>query len=225
MSPADESTGLAEILSGASALTGLVPGEKEISLLESYRKAILFWNSKMSLLALRSPPDLTVKHFVDSLTVAPYLPGEDARVLDIGTGAGFPGIPLKIFMGSLRLWLLESRRKKVSFLKHVVRELGLREVTVIHRRTEDLIAEGSCKAFFDAVVSRALWKLCRLIPAGGHFLSTGGVLIAMKGADIEEELRDALDLCPAHGMAFVAAHELTLPGEAGRRKIVLFRKV
>jgi 16S rRNA (guanine527-N7)-methyltransferase len=225
MSPAEELKSLAEILSGASALTGLTPGEKELSHFESYRKAILFWNNKMNLLSVRSPLDLAVKHFVDSLSVAPYLPREDAKVLDIGAGAGFPGIPLKICMSSLQLYLLESQRKKVSFLKHVVRELGLRDVTVIHRRTEELIAEGSCRDFFDAVVSRALWKLSKLLPAGGHFLSTGGVLIAMKGTEIVTELRDALDLCPAVGLAFVATHELSLPGVAGRRKIVLFRKI
>jgi 16S rRNA (guanine527-N7)-methyltransferase len=225
MSPAEELKSLAEILSGASALTGLTPGEKEISLFESYRKAILFWNNKMNLLSGRSPLELAVKHFVDSLTAAPYLPGRNATVLDIGAGAGFPGIPLKICMAPLKLYLLESQRKKVSFLRHVVRKLGLQDVTVIHRRTEELIDEGACKAFFDAVVSRALWKLSKLLLAGGYFLSPGGILIAMKGVDIEEELRDALDLCADFDMAFVATHDLTLPGKAGRRTIVLFRKL
>ncbi len=224
MSPAEKDKGLAEILNEASALTGLTPGEREISLFESYRKAILFWNNKMNLVSVRSARDLEVRHFVDSLTVAPHLPRKDATVLDIGAGAGFPGIPLKICLNSLRLYLLEPQRKKVSFLRHIVRELGLRDVTVIHRRVEELIDEGSCRAFFDAVISRALWKLPNLLPAGLHFLVPGGVLIAMKGGGIDEELRDALKLCPASGMTLVGVHDFTLPGRADRRKIVVFRK-
>lgn len=224
MSPAENEKGLAEILSGASALTGLMPGEREISLFESYRKAILFWNNKMNLVSVRSARDLEVKHFVDSLTAAPCLPRKDATLLDIGAGAGFPGIPLKICLDSLRLHLLEPQRKKVSFLRYVVRELGLRDVTVIHSRVEDLVEEGSLRAFFDAVISRALWKLPNLLPAGSHFLVPGGVLIVMKGPGIERELSDALDLCPASGMALVAVRDLTLPGRADRRKIVVFRR-
>ena len=224
MSPLEKEKGLAELLSGAAALTGLMPGKSEISLFESYRKEILFWNNKMNLVSVKSPLDLPVKHFIDSLTAAPYLPRKDVTVLDIGAGAGFPGIPLKICMGALKLYLLESQRKKASFLKHIVRKLDLREVTVVHKRAEDLIREGSYREFFDTVISRATLKLPKLLEMGGYFLSSSGILIAMKGAGVEKELRDALDSRPSNRMAFLAAYDLSLPETADRRKIVIFKK-
>jgi 16S rRNA (guanine527-N7)-methyltransferase len=224
MSPPEKEKGLAELLSGASPLTGLVPAEREISLFESYRKEILFWNNKMNLVSVKSSLDLPVKHFIDSLTVAPYLPRKDVMVLDIGAGAGFPGIPLKICMGSLKLYLLESQRKKASFLKHIIRKLDLHDVTVIHKRAEGIIGEGSYREFFDTVISRATLKLPKLIVMGGYFLSAGGILIAMKGAGVEKELRDALDLCPSNRMVFLDARDLFLPETADRRKIVIFKK-
>ena len=225
MSPLKKEKGLAELLSGASAITGLMPGEKEISLFESYRKEILFWNNKMNLVSVKSPLDLPVKHFLDSLTAAPYLPRKDGTVLDIGAGAGFPGIPLKICMDSLKLYLLESQRKKASFLKHVVRNLDLGDVTVVNKRAEDLIGEGSYRESFDTVISRATLKLPKLVAMGGYFLAAGGVLIAMKGADIAKELRDALKSCPPSRMVFLDAHDLSLPETADRRKIVVFKKI
>ena len=225
MSPPKKEKGLAELLSGASAITGLMPGEKEISLFESYRKEILFWNNKMNLVSVKSPLDIPVKHFIDSLTAAPYLPRKDVTVLDIGAGAGFPGIPLKICMGSLKLYLLESQRKKASFLKHVVRKLDLGGITVLHKRAEDLIGEGSYREFFDTVISRATLKLPKLVTMGGYFLAAGGILLAMKGADIEKELRDALKSCPSSSMVFLTARDLSLPETADRRKIVVFKKI
>ena len=224
MSPLEKEKGLAELLSGAAALTGLMPGKSEISLFESYRKEILFWNNKMNLVSVKSPLDLPVKHFIDSLTAAPYLPRKDVTVLDIGAGAGFPGIPLKICMGALKLYLLESQRKKASFLKHIVRKLDLRDVTVVHKRAEDLIREGSYREFFDTVISRATLKLPKLLEMGGYFLSSSGILIAMMGAGVEKELRDALDSRPSNRMAFLAAYDLSLPETADRRKIVIFKK-
>lgn len=224
MSPPAKVKGLAELLSGSSGLTGLTPGDKEISLLESYRKEILFWNNKMNLVSVKSPLDIPVKHFIDSLTAAPYLPRKDVAVLDIGAGAGFPGIPLKICMDSLKLYLLESQRKKASFLKHLVRTLDLHDVTVVHKRAEDLIREGSYREFFDTVISRATLKLPKLLGMGNHFLSAGGILIAMKGADVEKELRDALTFCPSNRMVFVDSHALSLPETADRRKILVFKK-
>jgi len=225
MSPPEKEKGLAELLSGASALTGLVPGKREVLLFESYRKEILFWNNKMNLVSVKSPLDLPVKHFIDSLTAAPYFPRKDATVLDIGAGAGFPGIPLKICMGALKLYLLESQRKKASFLKHIVRKLDLRDATVIHRRTEDLIREGSYREFFDTVISRATVKLPKLLEMGGYFLSPDGILIAMKGAAVEKELRDALDSLPLNRMVFLDARDLSLPETAIGRKIFVFKKI
>ncbi len=224
MSPSAREKDLAELLAGASAFTGLVPGKREIALFESYRKEILFWNNKMNLVSVKSPLDLPVKHFLDSLTAAPCLPRNDVTLLDIGAGAGFPGIPLKICMGALKLYLLESQRKKASFLKHIVRKLELRDATVLHGRAEDLIREGSYRDFFDTVISRATVKLPELLEMAGHFLSPGGMLIAMKGAVVGKELQDVLDSLPSNRMVFLGIRELILPVTAARRKLVLFKK-
>jgi len=224
MSPSVKETDLAKLLSGASALTGLVPGKREVSLLESYRKDILFWNNKMNLVSVKSPLDLPIKHFIDSLTAAPCFPRNDITLLDIGAGAGFPGIPLKICMGALKLYLLESQRKKASFLKHIVRKLELRDVIVVHGRAEDLIREGSYREFFDTVISRATVKLPKLLEMAGHFLSPGGILIAMKGAAVDKELRDVRDSLPSNRMVYLGTRELILPVTAARRKLILFKK-
>ncbi len=127
-------------------------------------------------------------------------------------------------MGALRLYLLESQRKKASFLKHVVRKLDLRDATVFHGRAEDLIREGSYRAFFETVISRATVKLPKLLEMAGHFLSPGGILIAMKGAAFDRELRDGLDSLSSNRMALLETRELTLPVTADRRTLILFKK-
>ena len=114
---------VSQILSEAANALGMALGKGELSLFAAYYAELLAWNNKINLVSAKSERDIIIKHFIDSLTLLPYIKHETCRVLDIGSGAGFPGIPLKIAVNSLKVFLLESSRKKTSFLKHVIRSL------------------------------------------------------------------------------------------------------
>ena len=148
---------------------------------------LLVWNNKFNLFSTKSDRDIIIKHFIDSLTLLPYIKYETSRVLDIGSGAGFPGIPLKIALNSLKVFLLESSRKKSSFLKHVIRSLRLTDAAVINNRTEFLMEDDTYRDYFQVVTSRATVKLPEFLQLGAFFLAPEGLLIAMKGKISDQE--------------------------------------
>ncbi len=147
-----------EILVAAASEMGIDMPEDRIALFETYRETLLLWNSKMNLVSLQSELDLPVRHFMDSLSLLPFLPAGPCRLIDIGSGAGFPAIPVKIVRTDLHVTLLEASRKKCSFLKEVIRTLGLGDITVVNSRLESLLAAAPPPQF-DAVVSRATFKM------------------------------------------------------------------
>lgn len=179
----------------------------------------------MSLLSLKTPYDLPVKHFVDSLTVLPLLGndsnGEGPHLLDLGTGAGFPGIPLKLMNDSIRLTLVDASRKKTSFLKHALRVLELERATVINARIENIAHEGDS---YDYVVSRATFSLAELIAMAHPFLSPGGTLISMKGKPSDAEVLCAAEVLSRFDMQCIERRNITLPLVDSRRTLFLFRK-
>ncbi|MDD5474942.1 MAG: 16S rRNA (guanine(527)-N(7))-methyltransferase RsmG [Syntrophales bacterium] len=208
---------------------GFTVTEEQARRFEIYRSELLNWNSKMSLVSLKTPYDLPVRHFVDSLTLLPHLAGvgkeKSRRLLDLGTGAGLPGIPLKIMIDALELTLVESSRKKTSFLKQVLGSLDLVNATVLNDRIENIIdRDPESAAFYDYVVSRAAFSLADLIEMAHHFLVPGGLVIGMKGKPSESELNDAQEALARLEMRFVKRHDLTLPFVEAGRSLFLFRK-
>jgi len=201
---------------------GLAMTDGQIALLEAYRETLLLWSSKMNLISLQSELDLPVRHFIDSLTLLPYLPAGPGTLLDIGSGAGFPAIPVKIFRKDLHVTLLEASRKKCSFLKEVIRRLGLREICVLNCRLEELLKKD-IKPSFDVIVSRATLKLPELLRGGLPLLKPGGVLAAMKGPGLKEE---AAALEPLNNKVFriVGSHPFSLPLTGDHRHILLVDK-
>jgi 16S rRNA (guanine527-N7)-methyltransferase len=199
-------------------------GKRELSLFERYHQELIFWNKKMSLLSTKALDDIWAKHFLDSLAPIPFIANKGCHVLDIGAGAGFPGIPIKIAVPSLKVSLLEASRKKVSFLKHVIRTLALQEIHVIHRRLEKLLEEPP-PVLFDTVISRATLKLPRFIQAGGTLVVKDGLLIAMKGPNIEEERLAAQLPLDQWGLAFLDCYDIHLPLTGIPRKIMVYQKV
>jgi 16S rRNA (guanine527-N7)-methyltransferase len=171
---------LDEILSDAAARIGIFLNDKQLSLFSIYYRELFSWNKKINLVSAKTSLDIPIKHFIDSMTPLLFLANPSARLLDIGAGAGFPGIPMKIVSPSLKVFLLESSRKKTSFLKHVVRTLHLDETVVIHNRVEHLMADDAYKNCFDTVISRATFKLSALIPISSFFLKHNGTLMALK---------------------------------------------
>ena len=203
---------------------GVVLDDHQLRQFMRYHRELLFWNEKISLVSVKSDQDIPIKHFVDSLTLVPLLPSRKIRLLDIGSGAGFPGIPLKIAVDDLDVTMIESSRKKASFLKTVVRELSFDHVTVLNSRVEDIIRNEGYVQGFDIVTSRALFKLPDLIPAAASFLSPGGVLMAMKGRSADDEIELSERAAAAEKLTLQALHRLVLPVTGDMRTIALYVK-
>ena len=155
---------------------------------ELYQRELRLWNTKTNLISANTSEEIVTRHFLDSLTAASFIINQNARIVDVGCGAGFPGIPLKIVLPSLQLYLLESNRKKVSFLKHIIRLLNLTHAFTLNDRTENILRTTEWRGKFDVVISRAALKLPDLMPIGDYFLAPEGLLIALKGEDIDDEL-------------------------------------
>ena len=153
-----------------------------------HARELFRWNRRMNLTAIKKPLDVAVKHYLDSILPAKFIP-QGASLLDIGSGAGFPGIPLKIFMPSLSVTMMDATRKKVSFLKHTIRELHLSHIWAVHARIEDYIKDKSINKRFDVIICRAFSGLRFFVMSVLPLMKSGGVLIALKGREAEDELQ------------------------------------
>ena len=211
-----------KILLRAVGELGIVLTEDRLALFESYRETLLLWNSRMNLVSLQSDLDLPVRHFVDSLTLLPHLPPGPASLLDIGSGAGFPALPVRILRPDLRITLLEASRKKCSFLKELTRRLGLQDVVVLNTRLEELLKQ-TARPSFDIITSRATLKLPELIEKGLPLLKDGGFLAAMKGPGLDEEIA-ALESLKSVDFRVVATVAFSLPLTGDRRHVLLVDK-
>jgi 16S rRNA (guanine527-N7)-methyltransferase len=150
----------------------------------AFIKLIAKWNKAYNLTAVRNNEDMARLHILDSLAIFPYIEGK--RVIDIGTGAGLPGIPLAIFLPDIELVLLDSNAKKTRFVQQVILELKLKNVSVIHSRAEDYSPEQG----FDTIITRAFASLPDMMKLTTHLLSPNGMLLAMKGQIPEAELAE-----------------------------------
>jgi 16S rRNA (guanine527-N7)-methyltransferase len=185
-----------------------------------YIKELKKWNQRINLTSLTTDRDLAVKHFLDSLTIAPFL--QDAmQVLDIGTGAGFPGLPLKILFPSLEVLLLESSQKKCSFLRHIVRGLKLTGVKIVQGRAEDQKMVERYGGVFDLVLSRALADLPTSLQLALPYAKQGGRIVGMRGRKGEQE-RDATDW-RFLGLQLIEQRRLALPFVEEERVLLLFQ--
>jgi 16S rRNA (guanine527-N7)-methyltransferase len=211
------------LATGANAL-GITLGAREVSQFTTYYNELLSWNEKINLVSVKSDLDIPIKHFIDSLTLLPFIKNKTGRLLDIGSGAGFPGIPLKIVLNSMNVSLLESSRKKTSFLKHIIRSINLTDISVIHNRAENLMEDDSYRGCFDVVATRATLKLPEFLQMGAFFLSGNGTLIAMKGKKAAEELTEAAGMSQNLGLGYISIHEILLPITGDFRRIIIFEK-
>lgn len=171
-----------------AARLGIRLGPEQLDLFDLYHKELRLWNARTNLISENTTEEIVSRHFLDSLTAVPYVTPPDARLIDIGCGAGFPGLPLKIALPSLRLTLLEVNRKKVSFLKHIIRLLRLDDTDVLHDRAENIVRSDRGRGTFAVAVSRASLKLSELLPLCDFFLPPGGLLITFKGPSAAAEL-------------------------------------
>lgn len=195
--------------------------ELGLTLLPTQRDALLVllaeleeWNRRFNLTAIRQPAEMVPKHLLDSLSVQPWLHG--SRIADVGTGAGFPGLPLAIVNPARRFTLIESTGKKARFVEHAVRKLGLDNVEVVNARAESLRPAAP----FDTVVCRAVGKVGELLRLAGHLCAPGGRLLAMKGRQPASELEGL-----PRGWRLAGMHAVRVPGlDAGRHVVELVRE-
>jgi 16S rRNA (guanine527-N7)-methyltransferase len=187
----------------------------------AYLKELKRWNKRINLVSAKSDVELIKRHFLDSLTICPYLKGAGS-LLDIGSGAGFPGLPVKIVLPRLRVVLVESTVKKVNFLRHVTRVLCLKDVEAIEGRAEDLSGLEGLKDSFDCVVSRALADLGVFYRLAEPFVSPGGMIIAMKGPS-GRKLDDELGALAAAGANAPKVHRLAPGFSRGETSLVVWR--
>lgn len=184
---------------------------------ERYYHELLDWNAKINLTTITAPTDVAVKHFLDSILLLKYMTLAGS-LIDIGSGAGFPGIPLKIMMPELSVVLVEAVRKKASFLKQIIRLLNLEGIEVYNGRIEAFDRH----AVFDYAVSRAFSELGMFCRLAEPCIKSGGLLLAMKGRDAKE--RATADEMSALGLACKAIHSYKLPLEKGQRSLIILQK-
>jgi len=196
---------------------------EKIGLFETYLRELKRWNSKINITAIHDEFEITIKHFVDSISPLNYMPSY-ASVLDIGSGGGFPGIPLKIANPSLSITLLDSTLKKVNFQKHITRLLKLDRITAVHGRAEQKELLKRLDSPFDVVISRAFSSLGRLLVIGEPYLKEGGLLIAMRGREAKRELTRNEETLPPLLLRVVDIVEFYLPYLNEKRSIIIFAK-
>lgn len=188
-----------------------------------YMQLLLEWNEKMNLTAITEPQEILTKHFIDSISVVPYIKEGD-KILDIGTGAGFPGVPLKIVLPQNSFTLLDSLNKRIHFLQEVVEQLKLENIEAVHGRAEEFCKEDRREGYH-IVVSRAVAKLNVLLEYMLPFTKVGGKCICMKALEIEEELEDAKKAIEILGGTIEKVEEITLEDTDITRKLVIVKKI
>src|SRR3990170_8792646 len=213
-----------QLLLQAASDMGINLREEQVLLFSHYYREITVWNEKINLLSRSSSGDILLKNIIDSLTLLPFLPRNKSTLLDMGSGGGFPGIPLKIACDTMKVSLLESARKKASFLMHLIRTLKLPEITVIHGRAENLQTNESYRNNFDVVISKAAFKLPEFLLLGACCLAPSGILIAMKGENVSEEVDAAKPAAAASGLYLSGSHSVTLPVTGDRHRILIYKK-
>lgn len=176
------------ILDGALAFD-LHPTDQQVDLFFRHMQALLEWSSKINLTAIQDPYEIAVKHFLDSLAPAAFFQ-PSLRVLDLGSGAGFPGLPLKIWWPSIELTMVDAVRKKVSFLQYLTRQLGLHKVQSIHARIEH-VGRTSGATVFDTIVCRAFSDLRSIVMNALPLLSEAGQIAVWKGRFPDKEIAAA----------------------------------
>ncbi len=224
------------LVQGARAL-GLELSAEQLARFETYRRELLDWNARHNLTAITDPAEVERLHFLDSLSCLLAMrpgapggslgvdrPGRPARLIDVGAGAGFPGLPLKLALPELHLTLVESVGKKSAFLEHVVRTLGLRDVTVLTARAEAVGADRRLRERFDWAVARAVASLAVLAEYLLPLTRIGGAMLAPKKGDIAGELVEAGRAFAVLGGGSGEVIPVELPGLADGRVLVVVRK-
>jgi 16S rRNA (guanine527-N7)-methyltransferase len=209
----------------ATSMLDLDLSPRQIEAFEVYARALLTWNKRYNLTAITDPVEIEIKHFLDSLSCLKVVQFRgNEHVIDVGTGAGLPGLPLKIVCPSIRLTLVESIRKKVDFCEHVVEELGLDGVDVIHSRAETLGQDARHRASYDWALARAVARAPVLLEYLLPFLKLKGHAVLQKGSTGPQEIQLAAKALAVLGGEVVQVTPVELPKVTETRYLILVRK-
>lgn len=204
--------------------------DDQIDCFEKYYELLIEKNKVMNLTAITDKEDVIVKHFIDSIALIPYLTDKgininnELKIIDIGTGAGFPGLPLKIMMPDVKFTLLDSLNKRVSFLNEVIDELKLKDIEALHGRAEDYASDNKYREKYDICVSRAVANLSTLSEYCIPFVKEDGYFISYKAGESEEEINNSKNAIKILGGKINKVEEFVLPGTDASRVFVFIRK-
>ena len=188
--------------------------EHQAHLMSLHAKELMVWNKRINLTAIKQPVQIVEKHFIDCLAASSFIKNEKS-IIDMGSGGGFPGISLKIMKSDLEIVLMDSSRKKINFLKHIIRLLDLKSIEAVHTRVEDLHDNILYKNRFDGVISRAFTELSGFVDLASPFLNREGTIYAMKGRHAKKEI--TLQLLKKFK---ITTNHYTLPFEKAERYMI-----
>lgn len=218
-------TDVSLLLKGVSSL-GLDLSDDKLDKFDKYKELLKEWNTKINITAITDDDEIDIKHFLDSLT--PFLTDifhGKKKVIDIGTGGGFPGLPLKIANPDLDLTLMDSLNKRIIFLKEVISQLGLDGIEAIHGRAEELSIKPSYREQYDVAVSRAVASLDTLSEYCIPFVKPGGYFVSMKGPEIDEELALSKNAIKILGGKLVDKKLVQIPGSDIVHSLIIIEKI
>lgn len=199
--------------------------EKQIKQFIDYKDMLLEWNEKMNLTAIIDEKEVILKHFVDCLVICSSAELSGKKIIDVGTGAGFPGVPIKIACPDIDITLLDSLNKRINFLNELKYKLGLENVNCIHSRAEDGGLDKALRESFDFCISRAVANLAVLSEYCLPFVKVGGSFISMKGPDVEDEIREAEKAIKVLGGKIVEVKKEVIPETDITHSLIIIEKV
>ncbi|QHT58655.1 16S rRNA (guanine(527)-N(7))-methyltransferase RsmG [Paenibacillus lycopersici] len=205
---------------------GVALSSLQLQQFQTYYELLVEWNEKMNLTGITEREAVYEKHFFDSISLSFFVDLKDvSSIADIGSGAGFPSLPLKICFPHLRVTIVDSLNKRIQFLQHVVEQLGLQDVTCVHGRAEDIARLPAHRDRYELVTARAVARLSGLNELCLPFARRGGVFASMKGADPDEEVQEAKRSIAELKGKLTNVHHLKLPFEQSDRHIIVISKL
>lgn len=204
---------------------GISLSPQQLQQYETYYSTLVEWNEKMNLTAITDKPEVYLKHFYDSITAAFYFDfKKPIHICDVGAGAGFPSLPIKIAFPELHVTIVDSLNKRISFLEHLSNQLGLKNVQFIHDRAETFGQKKEHREAYDVVTARAVARLSVLSELCLPLVKVGGTFVAMKGASAKDELEAGKKAIAVLGGKLNQSFSFTLPQEESERNILIIKK-
>lgn len=204
---------------------GISLSSQQLQQYETYYSTLVEWNEKMNLTAITDKPEVYLKHFYDSITAAFYFNFKQSiHICDVGAGAGFPSLPIKIAFPELHVTIVDSLNKRIGFLEHLSNKLGLENVQFIHDRAETFGQKKEHREAYDVVTARAVARLSVLSELCLPLVKVGGTFVAMKGASAKEELDAGKKAIAVLGGKLNQSYSFTLPQEESERNILIINK-